>query len=151
MDGKEHRKLGVEYFNKTWDFIDIPERTHEQDMLMIHYAHASRFHWEHAEDVTDLNRGRGEWQISRVYNLLGMGESALLHGKEYLRLCEKNGYADWDITFAYETIAYAYKVIGDHQKMKLYLELGYKALEHVEKKGDYDYCKSELDKIENAQ
>ncbi len=151
MDAKEHRTLAVEYFNKTWDYIDIKDRSHEQELEMIHYAHASRFHWGHAEGSTDLNKARGEWQISRVYNLAGLGESALYHGKESLRLCEKNNYGDFDLVFAYETIAFAYKVLGDHQKMKLYAELGYKALENVEKPGDKEYCKSELDKIENAQ
>lgn len=151
MDAKNHRELAVEYFNKTWDFIDKKERSHQEDIDMIHYAHASRFHWGFAEGSTPLHLGRGEWQISRVYSLIGLGESALYHGREYLRICETQHYGDWDLVFAYESIAFAYKIIGDHQKMKLYLELGYKALEKVEKQEDIDYCKSELDKIKNAQ
>ena len=151
MDAKEHCKLAIEYFNKTWDYIDLVDRTHQQDIEMIHTAHTSRFHWGLAEGGTDLNKARGEWQISRVYNLVGLGESALYHGKESLRLCESNNYGDFDLVFAYETIAYAYRVLGKHQKMKLYLELGYKALDQVKKQEDKDYCKSELDKIENVQ
>jgi hypothetical protein len=146
MTKDEHMKLGVEYFNKTWNIIDKTNRTNEEDIQMINFAHASRLHWE-LSDCSDLKKARGDWQISRVYNILNMGESALTFGFESLRLIEKNNYGDFDLVFAYETIALAYKVLGNNQKKKLYLDLAYKNLVNVKNKDDKEYCESELKKI----
>jgi hypothetical protein len=44
---------------------------------MVHMAHASRFHWDNVGD--DQNRAIGEWQVARVYAVLGRAESALFH------------------------------------------------------------------------
>ncbi len=145
MEKSEHRKLAVEAFNKTWGYIDNNDRTKEQDIEMIHLAHASRFHWGFAGD--DLNKARGEWQISRVYSLLSMGESALLHAQSSLSYIEKNNFKDFDLVFAYEAIAFANKILGNEKEKAKYLKLGYEAIEQVNKQGDKDYCKSELDNI----
>lgn len=146
MDQNDHKQLGITLFNKTWNFIDMTTRSVEENFEMIHTAHASRLHWELAGG-SDLNLARGEWLIAKVYNTLNRGHSALLHAKESLRLVEKNQYGDFDLVFAYEAVATAYKILGDNQKKKLYLDLGYKALQKVEKIEDKEYCKSELDKI----
>lgn len=146
MTNEDHQKLGIEYFNKTWSFIDMKARTIEENFKMIHFAHASRFHWDQSE-CSDLHKARGDWQISRVYNLLGEGETALLFGLESLRLIEKNNYEDFDLVFAYETIAFAYKNIGDVEKKKHFLDLAYKSLSTVKDAGDITYCESELKKI----
>jgi hypothetical protein len=116
-----HRKQAVENFNKTWDLIEKKERTKEEDFEMIHTAHASRFHWGLAG--TPLNYARGEWQISRVYSLLKMGDSALLHGEQSLDLCLQNNFGDFDLAFAYESVARAYMVKGEEAKMEEYFSL----------------------------
>jgi hypothetical protein len=40
-----HKKFAVDLFNLTWDLLDKPERSADEDDKMIHAAHASRFHW----------------------------------------------------------------------------------------------------------
>ena len=62
-DTAVHKKLGIELFNYTWELLDKPQRTREEDDTMIHAAHASRFHWEKAGG-TAVNLARGEWQVS---------------------------------------------------------------------------------------
>lgn len=39
-----HRQLGIDLFNHTWELLDKPNRTRDEDDAMIHAAHASRFH-----------------------------------------------------------------------------------------------------------
>ena len=56
-------------------------------------------------------------------------------------------YKDFDLLFAYEEMAFAHKILGNAEKKDKYLKLGYDSLGTVPKKGDKDYCKSELDKI----
>jgi hypothetical protein len=58
-----HRRLAARFFNETWRVLDKPDRSAEDDMRMIHMAHASRMHWEFAG--SPRNRNVGEWQISR--------------------------------------------------------------------------------------
>ncbi|MFG6497099.1 hypothetical protein P8610_17185 [Fictibacillus sp. UD] len=140
-----HRKQAVENFNKTWDFMEKKERTHEEDLEMIHTAHASRFHWGIAGEP--LNFARGEWQISRVYSLLKMSDSALLHGNQSLTLCQENHIGDFDLAFAYEAVARGYLVKGDENKMEEYYSLALEAAQLITKKEDKDYFISELNSI----
>ena len=139
---KIHKKLAISNFNRTWDLIDISKRTKEQDLEMIHTAHASLFHWMQIGEP--INFARGEWQVSRVYNLLGMGDSALLHGLHSLDLCLKNNIGDFDLAFGYETVARAYKNLGDVDNQNLYYEKALIATEQIAKKDDKKYTLSEL-------
>ena len=45
MTQEEHKKLGIDLFNATWDLIDRNDRTPAQNLEMIHAAHASAYHW----------------------------------------------------------------------------------------------------------
>lgn len=146
MTKEDHKKLGITYFNKTWDFIDQKNRSKESDLQMIHFAHASRLHWE-LSGAPMINIVRGEWQISHVYSILGMGESALYHATYCLEETIKNNFGDFDLVFAYEAMAFAYKVLGNDALMNKHLELGYSAIDGCKKQDDQKYCKSELDKI----
>ena len=80
-----HKKEAINNFNVTWDLIDKDNRTHEEMIDMFHKVHASRYHL--GQIGTPLEFLRNEWQISKVYALSGMAESALLHGKKSQRLC----------------------------------------------------------------
>ena len=55
--------------------------------------HASRFHWGEAPECKPENLARGEWQVSRVYTVLGLAEPALRHALRCLDICEANGSA----------------------------------------------------------
>lgn len=112
---------------------------------MIHMAHASRFHW--GEIGTPLQFARGEWQISRVYAVLGMSESALYHGKNSLKWCIENHIGDFDLAFAYEAIARAYMIYKESDSMMKYLQLAKEAADHIGDPKERDYLLSELQTI----
>ena len=67
-DEKLHKQFAVDLFNATWDLLEKPARTKEEDDEMIHSAHASRYHWGKVGEPVNL--ARGEWQVARVYTLL---------------------------------------------------------------------------------
>ena len=140
-----HKKQAVENFNAVWNLLDNGERTKEEDLLMIHSAHASRFHWN--EIGTAVNFARGEWQISRVYSTLKMSASALYHAKRSLEFCEKNQIGDFDLAFAYEAMARAYMVSGNIDNMNEYLDQAIEASSKILKFEDKDYFLSELKTI----
>ena len=140
-----HRTFAVDYFNLTWDLLDKTDRTPEEAVRMIHTAHTSRLHWE--EIGTPLNLARGDWQLSRVYAVLGKPAPALKYAKLSLEICQREGYGDFDLAFAYEAMARAYAVAGDEEQRDRYLDLAREAGEKIEKDGDRKYFLGELETI----
>jgi hypothetical protein len=123
LDAAEHRRLGAALFNETWTLMELADRTPEQDEMMVHMAHASRYHWEHAEGVRPENQARGEWQISRVYAVLRRSEPALHHAGRCLQICEAHGIADFDLAFAFEALARAHAIAGHANEARRFTEL----------------------------
>jgi len=144
-DKLDHRQLAVDLFNHTWELLDKSERTQAEVDEMIHAAHASRYHWGLAG--TAINVVRGEWQISRVYSVLGRGEPAHYHAQRSLEICQENGISDFDLAFAFEALARAASVLGYKQAMKKNLALAKEAGEQIAEQDDKDYFFSELENI----
>jgi hypothetical protein len=118
----DERLLAAQLFNETWRLMDQENRTREDDDRMIHAAHASRYHWGQVPDATPANLARGEWQISRVYAVLGRAEPARYHAQRVLDICEDNGIDDWDLAFAFEALARAHAVAGEAGKARHYTD-----------------------------
>ncbi len=108
-------------FNYTWSLLERPDRTSDEDDLMIHAAHASRFLWEEVGGPTQ--HARGEWQISRVYAVLGRAEPALHHARRCLEICEANGIGGFDLGIACEALARAHGLAGDETEAARYAAL----------------------------
>jgi hypothetical protein len=114
LEPEEHRAEAVSLFNGVWQMLDMEGRTSAQDDQMVHAAHASRWHWSQAGELSgDQQLAVGEWQCSRVYSVLGRGEPALHHAKACLAICEENSVGDWVMAAAYEALARASAVAGD--------------------------------------
>ncbi len=140
-----HREFAKQCFNGVWDLLDKKERTKDEDAQMIRMAHASRYHW--GVIGTPLEFARGDWQISRVYAVLGFGVMAYKYAQSCLDLCEKNDLGGFDLAFAYEALARASAVSGDVDKGQGYIYLAKSAGEEIAKKEDRDYFFSELESV----
>lgn len=106
-----HKKLAVELFNMTWEYLDMKNRTPDDDEKMLQLAYASTLHWR--EIGTPLNQARGEWMISHVNVILGRKEAGLHHAERSLEICKENNYGDFDLAFAYEALARAEALAGN--------------------------------------
>jgi len=115
---EQRRRLAVDLFNRAWELMLLPERTPEQDDELLHTAYASRHHWSQVGTVANI--ARGEWQLSRVYTVLGRSEPALYHAERCLAYCESDPDAleDWDLPYAYEALARAQLVAGNEDEAK---------------------------------
>lgn len=140
-----HKSQAIDLFNNTWDLLDIEERTDEQNFMMIHTAHASLYHW--AQIGTSLEMARGQWQISRVYSELGMGEQALLHGQYSLDLCLDNDIKDFDLAFGYEAVARAAFILEDEELCEGYIALAKDAAQGIASEEDKSYFYNQLNTI----
>lgn len=139
LDAAEHRRLGIDLYNRTWTLMDTPGDE------MLHCAHASAYHWMQAGG-TAANRSRAEWLCSRVYTLLGRAEPALHHARRCLHLVESSPgeMEEWDLPVAYEALARAHSVAGDAAETERYRALGLEAIAKVENEHDRSPIESDL-------
>jgi hypothetical protein len=119
LNRSQHRKIGSDLFNYTWSLLEQKDRSPEVADEMLHAAHASRFHWGHAGK--QLNRSVGEWQVSRVYSTLGRAEPALYHARRALETAQSGRLSSFYLAYAYEAMARASAVSGEHRARNRYL------------------------------
>jgi DNA-binding transcriptional MerR regulator len=146
LDGASHRELAVALFNHVWSLLEVAGRSPAQIDELIHAAHASRFHWSRADGAQAVNLGRGEWQCSRVYAVLGRGESAVWHARRCLAYAETpgGGQEDWDVASAYEALARAHAVAGDAAAALEWKSKAVAALEGIADQDDRDVIEGDL-------
>jgi hypothetical protein len=142
-----HHKMGVDYFNTTWTFIDRTDRTPDDDHQMILYAQASRFHWGFVGTPVEFQAG--DWLISKVYFLLGHKEESMYAAKRCLEICEKENIGGFNIAFAHESMARACRLNGDMEGFREHQAIAMEKAMLVEDKDDREYTISEIEKNNN--
>jgi hypothetical protein len=141
LDSELQRDTAANLFNYTWALLE-KDRTPEEDELMVHAAHAARLHWHSIGEP--MHHARGEWQLSRVYAVLGRAEPALHHARRSLEICEEHGIGDFDLAFAYEALARAHAVGGDMETSTLFAAQARAAAEQISEEDDRQIVLSDL-------
>jgi hypothetical protein len=142
---EEHRALGVELYNQTWELLEggaAPD-------VIVDVAHASAYHWRHADGATAANHARSHWLCSHVYAVLGRSEPALHHGERCLALVEGSPaeMEDFDLPSAYEALARAHAVASDASEARRFLELGRAATAEMADAEDREHLESQFAQI----
>ena len=137
-----HRKQAVDLFNFTWTLIDKPDRTSDEDDLMIRAAHASRYHWGIVGTV--INYPRGDWQIAHVYTLLQQPQAAMHYAQRCLDQCLANSIGDFDLAYAYEGVARAYACAGHVAETQQYRRLAEQAGGQIAEEEDRQLFQKDL-------
>jgi tetratricopeptide (TPR) repeat protein len=128
-----------------WRLLEKEDRSVEEDDRMLHMAHASRYHW--GQVGAPVNLSRGEWQCSRVYSVLGRAEPALHHAWRGLEICRAHGIGDWDLAYAYESLARAHAVAGDKDQARTWTEQALAAAEDIAADEDRELVLTDLEAI----
>jgi len=144
---EETKALAGKLFNEVWALMDKEARSEEENYLMVHTAHASLYHWIQAG--TPHNVYVGEWQLSRVYALLGNFDSCIYHGKRSLQLCEINNFQGFDLAYAYEALTRAYLVKGNKSECTKYLELALRETDKVQEKESKELLTTDLNELQH--
>jgi DNA-binding transcriptional MerR regulator len=146
LDAATHRRLGVDLFNYVWTLIEKADRTPAETDEMVHAVHAQVWHWSKAG--TTVNLGRGEWQVARVYSVLGWGHEAVYHAGRCVELAERAQAAAeteaWDVPSAYEAMSRALAVAGDRGAAEQWRDRARTAAAAIEDKDDRDQIESDL-------
>ena len=146
--GSAHRYFSAECFNRTWDFINKPKRTAEDNQKMILLSLASLWHWTQRTDCTPTNLSIGYWQVSRVYALLRQAENARVYGQLCLKASQEEGVLPFYLGYAYEALARVEMVAGNREKMADYLRQAFQVAERV---SDPEEKKMLLDDLSTIQ
>jgi hypothetical protein len=117
LSDEDTKALAASLFNRTWELIDLPERSEAQELEMIHSAHASRLHWQKVGGPEQW--AIGEWQCARVYCEVGFPESAIFHAQACLEIVESNDVPIWMQASVYEVLARSYWAAEDLDLAKL--------------------------------
>ena len=147
LDAETHRALGAGLFNRTWDLLEIEDRSASQDDELLDTAHASAWHWRQVG--TAANAARGHWLLARVYAVLRHGDEAVYHARRANEVLEGGGEGieDWDAAAAAEAMARALAVNGDPDGATEWKTRAADALEHIAEAEDRDVIARDLETI----
>jgi len=138
----EHRALGVELYNTTWELLEggaAPD-------AVVDTAHASAFHWSLAASATAANRARSQWLCSHVYAVLGRPEPALYHAERCLALVQgtPDEMEEFDLPAAYEALARAHAVAGRSEEARRFLAVGRAEISTIADAEDREHLESQF-------
>ncbi|MDB4679983.1 MAG: hypothetical protein P8M30_03655 [Planctomycetaceae bacterium] len=139
-----HKWMAVEYFNKTWSYLDQQDRTVEDDEQMLLHALASLFHWTQRPDCTPENRSVGYWQVSRAYSVLNNGAESVCWAQKCL---SSAGESVFNLACAHEALARGYRVAGDHANFASHLQQATEFASQIEDADDRKVVESDLDNL----
>ncbi len=110
--GEWHRMQAVEANNATWELIERPARTTDDDEDMLRRAYAAAYHWDRAARRTPANAARADWLLAKVQLATGRSELSLLHADRCLATCTRHGLVDFDLAYAHEARGRALRALG---------------------------------------
>ncbi len=126
-----HRFFAADCFNKAWDLLDKVKRTPEEDEQMIRLSLASHWHWTQRPDYTTEKASIGYWQTSRVYAVLGQAENARRFGQLCLTASQGKELPPFCLAYAYEALARAEAVAGQHAEAAEYIAQAQRVAERM--------------------
>ena len=141
-----HRETAKKCFNETWDYLEKKNRTADDELQMLHLAHAGRYHWSVVG--TDRNLAVADWQVSRVYTAINEPRLALSFATASLERMQKRGLEDILCT-GYEAVARAHAVGKEFEAAREYVNRARKQL--AETKLDEEDRKIFSDQIDDTE
>lgn len=114
-----HRHFSVSCFNGVWELIDKPNRSPDEDRLMVSMCHASLYHWQQRPDCTPRSLSIGYWQLSRVYALLEQADNARHYGQHSLTHSRNEDL--FYLGYAHEALARAEALAGNRAEAETHL------------------------------
>ncbi len=136
--------MGIEMNIQTWNLLGKDDRNEQDDVRMINFAKASLYHWQKSPKYEPINEQRGQWMISHVYAVLGKGEDALKYAEETLRLTTAHDFKDFDLAYAYESMARAHAALGNKNECRNFWAKAQGASENIKNAEDKKYFDGDL-------
>lgn len=129
-----HSTLAPALFNASWDLLEKPDRSRDDEARLVNMVHASLFHWRQIGEPVNILRG--EWMISHVYALLNHKEEALFHAENALIKAQEIDAKDWDLAYAYEAMARAHALNRNSEEFQKFHAMAIDAGKLIKGEGD---------------
>ena len=129
-------------FNAAWDYLDMAERTEEQEREMLAAALGSWHHWRQVGEPRNL--AISDWQVSRVFAVLGDAAWARRFAQSNLDLCEEHGLDAFVTAYAQEALARAAALAGDDDERERRLALARARTAEVEDAASRELLEADL-------
>lgn len=142
LDTQTQKALAASLFNRVWELLEKGDRTPVDDDEMVNAAHASRYLWTAIGNAQ--NYAIGDWQISRVYSVLGRAEPAVFHARRCLDHAAKVDGQLWLLASAYEGLSRAYAVAGDRAAAVEWKAKAEQRLQEVEDADDREIVERDI-------
>lgn len=136
--------MAAHLLNRAWELLEM-ERTPGQDRELLATALASWLHWQHVGSA--VNHAVAEWQVSRVYAVLGEARLAAAHAQTGLEIAEGAALGPFFLGYAFESLARASAVAGDTTGRDAWLERARAAAEQVADEGDRALLEADLETL----
>ncbi|MGG0178516.1 hypothetical protein [Gottfriedia acidiceleris] len=142
-----HRELAASCFNKVWDLLELENRSQSETEEMVHLCHSSFWHWTKVESHTPRNISIGYWQLSRVYAVVGQGETALDYAKKCVKISLEAEVEPFYIAYAYEALSRAYAKLNQSTESLAAKTKAYEYVKEVKFEESKDMLLKDLDTI----
>jgi hypothetical protein len=118
-----HKYFAQSINGRVWELLQKSNRSQADNDEMLYAAHACTYHWKFVG--TAVHQQRGEWLISHVHVVLGHAKEALRHAERCFELTNANKglMQDFDIAYAFEGLARAQAMLGDHKLAREFFDL----------------------------
>jgi hypothetical protein len=143
------RHFAATLYNHTWDLLDKPHRTGDEDDELLAAAFGSRFLWGDVGDAS--NRSVGDGQLARVCAELGLAELALRFATKCLTATQSEGFTDFRLASAYETMARAQACAGNADERDRYVALASEAVATLDDPEDREIIGGQLATVPPAR
>jgi hypothetical protein len=142
------QRAAKDLFNLAWVYMRKKRRTAAEDQAMLDAAHGSRHFWR--EFATPSNDAISEWQLSRVYALVGDGARSMAHAKRALSISRRSHLEAWQVAFAFEACARAAAVSGDRKAALANLARARQIGGMIDERDDRDHFFAQLKETERV-
>lgn len=141
------RPPAVSLFNEAWTYIDKDGRSADDDRAMLATALGSLACWRKAGNAENFSIS--DWQVSRVYALLGDAVAAKHYGESALQQATDGKLGPFYAGFAHEALARAALVAGDHSLSRRHIASATVFAGKVESARDRGMLDAALDDLES--
>ncbi|MBL9154686.1 MAG: hypothetical protein JNK37_19560 [Verrucomicrobiales bacterium] len=140
-----HRWFSAGCFNGTWDLMDLPDRTHDQNEALLLSAHASLWHWRQRPDVTNHQLSIGYWLLSRAHATVGQVSEARRWADRCLAV--SGDEPPFFLGYAHEACARAARLGGDQAAASRHLAAARGLLASVDDEEERQILERDLDAL----
>src|SRR5690606_35681396 len=110
-----HRTFAPRFFNRTWELMDMMDRSRDEIDEMLTSAFAQRAHWYQVGDARQ--RAIADWQVSRAAVLAGFPTLARRFGERSLQTAAE--LDPFVAAFGHEAIARAAALVDDEEEREV--------------------------------